>query len=735
MPQSLRLSNREYENREDAIRVLMLSQLRSVGIERLGRVLHAAAARPDLLKGLFASRTGNVGAELELSDAAIEYLRTARKHLQRQCTKLLERIEAIGATVLWPGHSTYPPALAAQEGDGLPPLLFCLGDISLLSRPKVAIINSHRTAGLNPKARWVEITLALCDQLGRSGYALLVGSELHHHSLARFKALKDKAALIHVLDTDLFHWHEANELDAHGLIVTAIPPQRGPRPRATRMQMRDRLLFALADLAIAVEVRKGGVMEREGLAAIKRGQRVAVARLAPYDAATAGNRALLRAGAEAFTPDTTGESLERTLVETAATSTAAARRSRTITPAEDVIARRQRLGQFFTPPEVAGLMWDMVEVLLPKKGKGSTRLAIDPAAGEGVFLKAALERGWPADQLIGTDLDETLQPAWRAIFSKQPEIGLHVANGLLDHPWLGIEPECFDVVIGNPPFGGEGLRCLELLLTPPKPEKTPRQPSLFAEPETHEPQPDLWEPKREALRKHGEALEQLARAVVREYESWQLSRVTAAEIEGLEESDVDGENGNGEDTLPGITLVRGAGRARQVAEEFNLEQLVFRSGAPLSPKEIAALKRLSSFPIEILFAERFVQLCKPGGIIAVILPDGILASAKTQTLRNWILERAEVMAIVSLPQDLFTGVGAKAKTSIVLMRKYTTVERRMVDRLKRDSGAACVVPPALADHTVLMTSQSYADREVPLAEYLHAVRVAWLRQRCRGRRA
>lgn len=702
---------------DDTLRVVMLSQLRSLGPDRLARVLHAVAGRPDLLADLFNGHVRAAATELGIGDAAVQHLRSARRLIERRSRTMLDLFQQKGVAVLWPGHPDYPATLLEQEGDGLPPLLFCAGDLSLLRRQKAAVINSHKSERLDPHARWVEITLALFEQLGRRKYCLLAGSDLRHYDLPRFKALKDQAALIHVLDTDLLHWHDVKQPSDAALVVTAIPPQRGAPPRATRMQLRDRLLLALADVAVAVEVRKGGVMEREGLAALKRGRQLAVARLAPFTPATAGNKTLLRSGAQPFTPDPAGGSLNRLLAE----PSIAAFRS-----ADDTIARRQRLGQFFTPPEVAASMWDIVEMLLPKSKKGSTsRLAIDPAVGEGVFLNGALERGWPADHLIGLDTDETLEPAWSRLFAEHPEVGLHVADGLLDHAWLGIGPEQFDIVIGNPPFGGEGLRRLELLLTPPKPDRAARQQSLFGGTEVQEPQVDLWEAQRHAAREQAPALEQLARAVVRQYESWRLSRVTTAEIEDGDESDAETEGSNGSDTLPGIAVARGADRARQIAEEFNLDQLIFRWGAPLNSKEVPTLKRLSTFPIEILFAERFVQLCKPNGIVAAILPDGIFASAKTQAFRSWLMEHGELKAVVSLPQDLFTGVGAKAKTSILFLRKYTETERREVIRLKKVLGTACVPHPRTLNHRVLLASQQFAKEEVPLGAYLKDVSSAF----------
>src|SRR2546426_10417907 len=79
----------------------------------------------------------------------------------------------------------------------------------------------------------------------------------------------------------------------------------------------------------------------------------------------------------------------------------------------DDLERRRELGQFFTSPEVAGFIWDLLEVIHGKRFDASTRV-IDPACGEGVFLSVAHERGrLPAMNLYGADIDETLAPGWR----------------------------------------------------------------------------------------------------------------------------------------------------------------------------------------------------------------------------------------------------------------------------------------------------------------------------------
>src|SRR5208337_1579563 len=117
------------------------------------------------------------------------------------------------------------------------------------------------------------------------------------------------------------------------------------------------------------------------------------------------------------------------------------------------LERRRGLGQFFTSPAVAGFIWDLLEVIHGSRFPLNTRL-IDPACGEGVFLRVAHERGGlPTKCLFGADIDEALAPGWR----QDPLLrgaNLLLANGLLDNPQTGIAQGTFNLVVGNPPFSG-----------------------------------------------------------------------------------------------------------------------------------------------------------------------------------------------------------------------------------------------------------------------------------------
>lgn len=71
--------------------------------------------------------------------------------------------------------------------------------------------------------------------------------------------------------------------------------------------------------------------------------------------------------------------------------------------------------------------------------------------------------------------------------------------------------------------------------------------------------------------------------------------------------------------------------------------------------------------LEVLFLELFLKLAKTNGRIAIILPDGPLSNKPFKYVRDWLLCRAQVEAIISLPRGIFNGT--TAKTNILIAQK------------------------------------------------------------------
>ena len=81
-------------------------------------------------------------------------------------------------------------------------------------------------------------------------------------------------------------------------------------------------------------------------------------------------------------------------------------------------------------------------------------------------------------------------------------------------------------------------------------------------------------------------------------------------------------------------------------------------------------KQMRAFPVESLFVERALQLTRPAGWMALILPEGFLANARRQGVRDWLLARAEVRAVVALP-----GAFNKVQTALVVLRRSQPLAR------------------------------------------------------------
>ena len=89
--------------------------------------------------------------------------------------------------------------------------------------------------------------------------------------------------------------------------------------------------------------------------------------------------------------------------------------------------------------------------------------------------------------------------------------------------------------------------------------------------------------------------------------------------------------------------------------------------------EIAKRYELNSKAPEVLFIEACYNFLKPGGKMAIVLPDGILGNPNTEEVRLWILKHFKLIASVDLPVETFLPqVGVQA--SLLFLQKKTDEE-------------------------------------------------------------
>ncbi len=77
--------------------------------------------------------------------------------------------------------------------------------------------------------------------------------------------------------------------------------------------------------------------------------------------------------------------------------------------------------------------------------------------------------------------------------------------------------------------------------------------------------------------------------------------------------------------------------------------------------------------LDILFVEKSLKALKPGADMYIVLPEGLLNIKKYSYFREWLLNKADILMSVSLPEGAFIPFGGSvSKTCILGLRKKGT---------------------------------------------------------------
>ena len=681
--------------------LIALSGVAGLGDDGLAHVWQNIRDAGSSVSDLYESKPEKLHAEYGVSLASAKYLREHARDLRRYGRDLLECSQRLGIVALVPGEKDYPTDIAPFYG-AEPPIIYARGNLRLLGSARVAVVNS---AEAPPEV--LARTLAIATRLTEAGQTLLTGNQNPAYNLVGLAAKRAESNFILVLHHGLLTAmngrpdrepvplarHENETFDPKRTLVLSPFRLEGIWQKGNGVR-RDRLLFALARTIVAVAVRENGVIEGLCREAMSGGRRVFVGHEARYERHNSGNEPLIRSGAIPLVLDETGSNCDLVLKA----NTPAVVESE---PVQNDLERRRAIGQFFTPPVVARFMWSFLEKIQGRRFHGQTRV-IDPACGEGVFLRVAAQSGrLPAPSLFGIDIDESLLPIWR----NDPllcEGRIFRSNGLLNNASIGLQPGTFHIVLGNPPFSGNGLRDLLKLTADGSSGRQNRELDLFAG-ETLKEQPAAS--SSELPEHHRAILDSLVRQLSH-YACWRLNITLEDEQAAIDES-------RPEDLFAGFNF---SDQRRPVASDYErMAKFVAAWGAD-QPLDVGksevrdTIRRLASTSIEVLFTERFIQLAKPGGLIAVIVPQSIVASDQLAPFRAWLLRQIELLAVIGLPRKVFTGVGANANTSIIFGRRLAS---EISDEEVRTS-----------EREILMAAPESEMGESELAEYLDRLLMA-----------
>lgn len=89
-------------------------------------------------------------------------------------------------------------------------------------------------------------------------------------------------------------------------------------------------------------------------------------------------------------------------------------------------------------------------------------------------------------------------------------------------------------------------------------------------------------------------------------------------------------------------------------------------------------KRVNKLTRDVLFIERCLRFLKPGGRMAIVLPQGNLNNTNAEYIRAWVMDKARILAVVGLHVNTFkpfTGT----KTSVLFLRKWAEGEEPTQD--------------------------------------------------------
>ena len=78
---------------------------------------------------------------------------------------------------------------------------------------------------------------------------------------------------------------------------------------------------------------------------------------------------------------------------------------------------------------------------------------------------------------------------------------------------------------------------------------------------------------------------------------------------------------------------------------------------------------------EILFIERCIDLVKEDGFIGIVLPDSAFTNKRNIPIVKYLLDKTQILGVVSIPQHTFIPYGSMSKTSLLFLRKKKSREK------------------------------------------------------------
>jgi len=197
-----------------------------------------------------------------------------------------------GAELLCLGDARYPEALARIPDP--PPILWALGNLSLLEKPSLAIVGTRNASSLGAR-----MARRLARDLGAAGYVIVSGLARGIDALAHDAALSTGTIAVQAGGLDVLYPSEnaelADKIGKQGLRLSEMP--FGLQPQGRHFPRRNRIVSGLSQAVLVVEAaaRSGSLITAR--AALDQGREVMAVPGHPLDSRASGGNILLRDGA------------------------------------------------------------------------------------------------------------------------------------------------------------------------------------------------------------------------------------------------------------------------------------------------------------------------------------------------------------------------------------------------------------------------------------------------------
>ncbi|MFN3663992.1 DNA-processing protein DprA [Yoonia sp.] len=264
---------------EDVVSHLRLLRSRRVGPATYRRLLAEYGTAADALTAL-----PDVARAAGVDDYEICPLGVIRAELQAG--------KAAGARLLMDQDSLYPATL--RDISDAPPMLWCLGQADLLTRPMIALVGARNASSLGTR-----MARKLAADLTDQGYVVVSGLARGIDTAAHLGALAGGTVAVQAGGVDVIYPAEnaglAHDIAKDGLRLSEMP--MGLQPQARHFPARNRIISGLAQAVVVVEAaaKSGSLITARN--ALDQARDVFAVPGHPFDARAAGCNMLLRDGA------------------------------------------------------------------------------------------------------------------------------------------------------------------------------------------------------------------------------------------------------------------------------------------------------------------------------------------------------------------------------------------------------------------------------------------------------